>query len=76
MIAGVALAAWGAWDLPLSYTRLLGTGLFLVGVGTIALGWTRGFTSYTVLGRTVGSVGIGAYVIGIPVLLYWTWARI
>jgi len=76
MIVGVGLAAWGAWDLPLSYARLMGTGLFLVGVGTIAFGGTRGFTSYTIMGRTTGSIGIGAYLIGIPVLFYWAWTRI
>jgi len=76
MAVGVVLAGWGAWDLLPSYTRVMGVGLFLVGVGTAVLGGTNGFTSYTDVGRTAGKIGITAYVIGLPVLLYAIWSRI
>ena len=70
MIVGTVIAEWGIWDLADGRNRLLGIGFFLVGLGTVALGGTNGFTSHTDTGSKAGKVGIVAFILGLPILLY------
>jgi len=67
---GLVLAVIGGWYALAPYTRILAAGLVLVGLATIALGVTRGFIDSSPLTSVLSKLGMLAYVVGIPALLY------
>jgi hypothetical protein len=52
------------------YPRMLAIGLFLTGCGCILCGLTDGFADVTQRGIAMRKVGIIAFIVGLPVLIY------
>jgi len=67
---GVLLVLVGAYLALHSWTRIFGVGVFMVGVGLIALGATDGFSDYSPLGKAIYGVGITGFALGIPLTIY------
>ena len=52
------------------YFRLLGAGMFFVGIGNLLFGFTDGFSDPTPTGRFLFRIGAIAYLAGVPILGY------
>ena len=76
MLVGLALALLGVSLVIPAYTRVLAAGLGLVGLATIALGATSGFIDSSPTTSMASKLGMLAYAIGIPTLLYGVWHMI
>lgn len=70
IIIGLGLISLAVWS-ALNGGRIQGAGLFLTGLGTILLGFTNGFVDMTPQGRFLFRVGVVAFLIGIPISLYY-----
>jgi len=73
ILAGAILLVLGVWVGIDGYTRVLGAGIFLVGVGTVALGATQGFIDSSPPTAVVSKLGVLAYILGVPALAYGLW---
>lgn len=73
MLVGLGLFAWGGWLGLSAYTRLFGMGLALVGLATMALGVTGGFMDTSPATATISKLGMLAYAIGVPIVVYGIW---
>ena len=76
MVVGLGLAVLGVWFFIPAYTRIVGAGLGLVGLATVALGATNGFIDSSPTTSMASKLGMLAYAIGIPALLYGVWHMI
>jgi hypothetical protein len=70
IIIGLGLISLAVWS-GLTGGRIQGAGLFLTGLGTVFLGLTNGFVDMTPQGRFLFRVAVVAFLIGIPISLYY-----
>ena len=70
IIIGLGLISLAIWSV-LTGARIQGAGLFLTGLGTVFLGLTNGFVDMTPQGRFLFRVAVVAFLIGIPISLYY-----
>lgn len=68
---GLILIILGIWAGLSPGGRGQGVGLFFTGLGTVILGLTNGFTDFSPQGRFLYRIAIVAYLIGIPISVYY-----
>ncbi len=68
---GLILIFLGVWTGVSPGGRVPGAGLFFTGLGTAILGLTNGFTDFSPLGRFLYRIALIAFIIGIPVTVYY-----
>ncbi|MFL6374718.1 MAG: hypothetical protein ACJ73D_08645 [Pyrinomonadaceae bacterium] len=73
MATGVVLFVIGVWFGTPSYTRIMGIGLMLVGLATVALGATAGFVDSSPATSMMSKLGMLGYALGTPALIYGVW---
>lgn len=76
MVFGLTLIIFGIWTGIIMRGRVQGVGLIFTGLGITILGFTNGFTDFTLLGRFLYRVAIVAFMFGIPISLYYLYLLI
>jgi hypothetical protein len=56
--------------------RVQGVGMVFTGLGIAILGFTNGFTDFTPLGRFLYRIAIAAFLVGVPISLYYLYLLI
>jgi hypothetical protein len=73
LILGVIFLLGGVYFVLLPWYRLLGLSMLATAVGCICCGLTDGFTNVTPLGTKLRKIGVVAFIVGVPVLVYTTY---
>jgi uncharacterized membrane protein len=76
MIFGLALMIFGVWTAVALRGRVQGVGMVFTGLGIAILGFTNGFTDFTPLGRFLYRIAIAAFLVGVPISLYYLYLLI
>jgi hypothetical protein len=76
ILIGLALAAFGIYLVLNSYTRLFGVGFLFTAVGNILFGMTNGFTDMTPIGQKLFRFALVAYLVGIPIIVYFLYREL
>ena len=72
---GLALLALGGWLALRPESRFFAVGFLFTAVGNILFGVTNGFTDMTHLGRKLFRFSLAAYVIGVPIIIYFLYRQ-
>ncbi len=75
ILIGLGLIAFGLWLVTKSGNRLYGVGFLSTGIGNVLLGVTNGFTNMTPVGRKLYRIALIAFIIGIPIIIYFLYLQ-
>jgi len=71
ILVGLALAVFGVFLAMNSWSRFFAVGFFFTAFGNILFGMTNGFTDMTPIGRKLFRFALVAYIVGIPIIVYF-----
>ncbi len=70
VLLGIVFLGVGAFLTTMYLYRLMGVGLFIIGIGNTLFGATDGFSDTSPRGQVLFKLALGAYLIGIPIVGY------
>jgi hypothetical protein len=70
ILVGVVFIGVGAVLASQYLYRLMGVGLFIIGIGNLLFGLTDGFSDTSPRGQVLFKLALGAYLVGVPIVGY------